>query len=106
MIIQHLKTIGVAFWNSGITQIRGPGSLRPRFRTSLTLAKCLTTAKQFEEAERLLMELDRRTRNIRSFYMIDQYNVARGLAKLYEAWDKPVEAERWRQRTVELTSRR
>jgi hypothetical protein len=90
----------------GISQLRGPGSLRPRLRTSLFLARSLTMAKRFEDAERLLMDLERRTRNSRTFFLIDQYHVARSMVRLYEAWEKPAQAQRWQQRSAELISLR
>jgi serine/threonine protein kinase/tetratricopeptide (TPR) repeat protein len=89
---------------SAITQMRGPGTLRPRLRTSLFLAQCEVSLQRFNETERVLLDLVRRTQTNRTFKLIDQYFVSRALARLYDAWDKPAEAARWRQRMAQMSA--
>ncbi len=79
------------------------GSRKAGARRAVGRAECLRAdlfirRRRFDAAERLLLTLDRAARSQTPFEIDDVLLVTRRLVKLYEAWEKPDEAARWRER--------
>jgi tetratricopeptide (TPR) repeat protein len=82
---------------------RKAGNLRAFGRAECLRADVLIRRHRFEDAERLLVILDRAARTQSPFQVDDVLFVTRRLVKLYEAWEKPSEAATWRERPPRRT---
>jgi tetratricopeptide (TPR) repeat protein len=80
--------------------IRNDRIARADLRINGAHAECLLQRQQFDEAERVLLELDRDSRNRNPFQADDSLFVALRLIQLYDAWGKSDKAAHWRQRML------
>ena len=62
------------------------------------LGYCLVQLKQFQEAERVLIEAEERLERTARFDHPWTRLTRERLAELYDAWDKPEQAAEWRAR--------
>jgi serine/threonine protein kinase/tetratricopeptide (TPR) repeat protein len=83
---------------SSFESARKAGLLRALGRSECLRADILFRRQRFQDAERLLLVLDRAARAQSPFQVDDVLLVTRRLVKLYEAWEKPDEAAKWRER--------
>jgi tetratricopeptide (TPR) repeat protein len=77
---------------------RKAGVLRAAGRAECLRADMLIRRRRFEDAERLLLNLDRAARAQTPLHVDDVLLVSRRLVKLYETWEKPAESAKWRER--------
>lgn len=84
-------------------ELRWQQHSQARLHVATVLGQCLIQSHRFDEAEQHLLRIEQLSQryNVRPD---DVRRLLKLLVNLYTAWNKPDEADRWRQRQTQLTA--